>query len=125
MAEERADLRLPDIVKPELVVEAQVLPLRADGDARDDRDFVPPIAMAMNRSVAPGRPSLDHVGDQQESGFVGENEMGTQPRSVFFTRGRSFRFHRSMAPSSRSTARVSGFWWVQSRRCINRPTWSR
>jgi hypothetical protein len=35
--------------------------------------------------------------------------VGAQPRSVFFTRGHSFRFQRSIASSFRSTARFSGF----------------
>ncbi len=33
VAQELADLFLPDIVKPELVVEAQVVAFRADGDS--------------------------------------------------------------------------------------------
>ena len=110
VAEELAHLLLPDVLEVELIVETQVVSSRADGDPRDDRDFVPPIAMTMNRSAATGRPGLDHVGDQQESGLVGEDEMGAQPSSVFFTRGQSFRFQRWMASSSRSMARVSGFW---------------
>jgi hypothetical protein len=39
--------------------------------------------------------------------------MGAQPCGVFFTRGQSVRFQHSMAASSRSTARRSGFWWLQ------------
>jgi hypothetical protein len=36
--------------------------------------------------------------------------VGTQPRSVFFTRGQCLRFHRSIFSSSRSKALRSGFW---------------
>jgi hypothetical protein len=36
--------------------------------------------------------------------------MGRQPPGVFFTRAHRSRFHRSMASSSRSRARRSGFW---------------
>lgn len=122
VTEEHADLLLPDVLEIELVVEAQTMSPRADGDSRDDRDFVPPIAMTMNRSLPPWRPGPDHIRDQQEPGFVGEDDVGAQPRSVFFTRGQSSRFQRSMASSFRSAARVSGFWWLQPRRCINRPT---
>lgn len=109
MAEEDADLLLPDVPEPKLVVEAEVLSFRTDGDSRDEGDLVSPIAMTNDRGAATGRPGLDDIGDQQEPGFVGENEVGTQPRSVFFTRGQSFCFQRSMARSSRSTARRSGF----------------
>ncbi len=110
MAEEDAHLLLPNVVEPELVIEAETLSLGADGDSRDHRDSLSPIAMAQDRSLAPRGPGFDHVGNQQEPGFVGKDEVGAQPRSVFFTRGQSFCFQRSMAGSLRSTARRSGFW---------------
>ena len=109
MAEEDADLLLSDVPEPKLVVEAEVLSFRTDGDSRDDGDLVSPIAMTNDRGVATRCPGLDDIRDQEKPRFVGENEVGTQPRSVFFTRGQSFCFQRSMASSSRSTARVSGF----------------
>jgi hypothetical protein len=121
MAEEDAHFLLPDIVEPKLVIETEMLPLRTNRDPRDDGDSLAPIAMAQERSLAPWGPRLDHVRNQQESGFVDEDEVGAQPRSVFFTRGQSFCFQRWMACSSRSTARRSGFWWLQFRLCINRP----
>jgi hypothetical protein len=110
VAEEHANLFLPNVVEVKLVEKVQVLALRADGDSRDDRDFVPPITMPMHGSLAARGPGLDDIRDQQEPGFVGEDDMGTQPSSVFFTRGQSFFFHLSIAFSSRSTARFSGFW---------------
>lgn len=110
VAEEDAHLLVPDVVEVKLVEEAQVLTLRADGDSRDNRDLVPSVTMPMHGSLAARGPSLDHMRDQQEPGFVREDDMGAQPRSVFFTRGQSFRFHCSIASSSRSTARFSGFW---------------
>jgi hypothetical protein len=39
--------------------------------------------------------------------------VGRQPCGVFFTRGQTVRFHSAMAVSLRSTARRSGFWWLQ------------
>jgi hypothetical protein len=110
VAEEHAHLLLPNVVEVKLVEKAQVLALRADGDSRDDGDFVPSVTMPMHWSLAARGPGLDDIGDQQEPGFVGEDDMGTQPRSFFFTRGQSFRFHCSIDSSSRSTARFSGFW---------------
>jgi hypothetical protein len=109
MLEENTYLLLPDVVEPKLVIEAEVLSLGTDGDARDNGDFLSAIPMAQDRGLAPRGPGLDHVGDQQEPGFVDEDEVGTQPRSVFFTRGQSFCFQRVMACSSRSRARRSGF----------------
>jgi hypothetical protein len=121
MTEEDAHLLLPDVVEPKLVIEAEMVSLRTEGDCRDDGDSLAPIGVAQDRSPATRGPGLDHVGNQQESGFVDEDEVGAQPRDVFFTRGQSFCFQRSMAGSSRSTARRSGFWWLQFRLCINRP----
>jgi hypothetical protein len=63
----------------------------------------------VHRSLAARRPGLDYIRDQQEAGFVGKDDVGAQPRSVFFTRGHSFCFQRSIASSFRSTARFSGF----------------
>ena len=110
MAEKLADFQLADIVEPELVVQVQAVALGADGDSRDDGDLVATIAVAMDGRLAAGRPGLDYVGDQEESGFVGKDEVGAQPCGVFFSRGQSFCFQRSMASSSRSAARRSGFW---------------
>ena len=109
IAKEHANLLLPNVVEVKLVEKAEVLAFGTDGDSRDDGDFVTSVAMPMHRSLAPGRPGLDNIRDQQESGFVGKDDVGTQPRSVFFTRGQSFRFQRSIASSFRSIARFSGF----------------
>jgi len=109
IAEEHAHL-LANVVEVKLVEKAQMLALRTDRDSRDDGDFVPSVVMPMHRGVAPRCPGLAHIRDQQELGFVGKDDVGTQPRSVFFTRGQSFRFQRSIASSSRSTARFTGFW---------------
>ncbi len=122
VAEEHAHLLLSDVVEVKLVEKVQVLTLRADGDSRDDRDFVPPVTMPMHGSLPARGPGLDDIGDQKEPGFVGDDDRGTQPRSVFFTRGQSFFFQFSIAASFRSTARFSGFGWLQSRLCIRRPT---
>ena len=109
IAKEHADLFVSNIVAVELVEKPQELALRTAGDSRDDGDFVPTVTMPMHRSLTSRRPGLDHIRDQQESGFVGEDDVGTQPRSVFFTRGHSSCFQRSISSSFRSTARFSGF----------------
>ena len=92
-----------------LIEKTQALTLGTDGHSRDDGDFVPALTMPMYGSLATGGPGFDHMGHQQESGFVGKDDVGTHPRSFFFTRGQSCRFQRSMAGSFRSTARFSGF----------------
>lgn len=90
-------------------VEAEPAALRTHRDAGDHGDLVPPIAMADDRRLPAGRPRLVDARDQQEARLVDEDEMGAQPRGVFFTRGHSTRVHCSIAASSRSNARVSGF----------------
>lgn len=109
IAKEHANLIVSNIVEVELVEKPQALALGADGDSRDDGDFVPAVTVPMHRSLASRRPGLDHIGDQQESGFVGKDDVGAQPSGVFFTRGHSFCFQRSISCSFRSTARFSGF----------------
>ncbi len=108
-AQEPTDLDLPDVGQVQVVEEAQALATRADGDAGDDRDLVAPIAMAVDRRLTARRPGAQDGGDQEESRLVDEDEVGTQPRSFFFIRGHSRRFQRSIATSSRSMARRSGF----------------
>jgi len=109
IAKEHANLIVPDVVEVELVEKPQALALRTDGDSGDDGDFVPAVTVPVHRSLPSWRPGLDHIRDQQESGFVGKDDVGAQPSSVFFTRGHSFRFQRSIVSSFRSTARFSGF----------------
>lgn len=121
IAEEQAHLFLPNVVEVKLVEKAQMLALRADRDSCDDGDFVASVTMPMHRSLSARCPGLDNIRDQQESGFIGKDDVGAQPRSVFFTRGQSFRFQREIASAFRSTARFSGFWWLQFRLCIRRP----
>jgi hypothetical protein len=103
-----------DVLGMEAPIEAHAPAPRADRDAGDDRDLVPSIAMPDDRRLAARRPGPPHGRNQQEARFVDEDEMGAQPRSVFFTRGQASRFHCSMAASSRSRARVWGFCGVHS-----------
>lgn len=125
MAEEERHAGLTDVLKRELVVQAKTLTLRTDRDRRDDRNPIVPLTVAVDGRLTSRRPSPQHGGNQEETRFVRKDEVGTQPCGVFFTRGQVLRFQRSMARSSRSTARRSGFWWLQLRLCMSRPTWSR
>ncbi len=108
--QKNADLLLSDVVKEEEIVKAQLVSLGAQRNSGNDGDLVPsPLTMTMNGSLPFRRPGSDHQGDQKEAGFVGQYDMGTQPRSVFFTRGQSLCFQRLIFPSSCSKARRSGF----------------
>ena len=125
VTEELTDFLLADVLEVELIEKAQALLFRADRDSRDHGNLVAPVAVTDHRRLTTRRPGLGDMGDQEEPGFVGKDDMGAQPRSVFFTRGQSCFFQRAMVFSSRSTARVSGFWWLQLKLCMSRPMWSR
>lgn len=122
VAEEGADVGLVDVRGLHAVVEAKVAAARADRDAGDDGQLVAALPDPEHRGLPPRRPGLADAGDQQEARFVDEDEVGAQPRSVFFTRGHWRRFHWAMRSSSRSSARVSGFWGLHFSWCISRPT---
>jgi hypothetical protein len=124
-AEECGDVHEPDVVVVQPIVQAQSPPPRADRDHRDGRYPVASEPMPEVRRPAAGSPGPDDRRDQEETRLVEEDEMGPQPRCVFFTCGKRLRFQRRIASSSLSTARRSGFWWVQPSRLISRPMWSR
>ena len=110
VAEELEHLRVFEVLVEEAApVEPKPPAPRTHRQAGDHRDFVPPIAMPDDRRLAAGRPRLVDARDQQEPRLIDEDEMGAQPPGVFFTRGHSTRVQCSIAASSRSTARVSGF----------------
>lgn len=113
LPEEVRRLGTLDIVFVEVTVEGAVKAPRADGDARDGRYPVVPVAIPKAGRLTYGAPGLSDGRDEEEARLVDEDEMGTQPCGVFFTFGHSSRFHRSISSSSRSRARRSGFWWLQ------------
>jgi len=125
VAQEGANLRLLDVLLVQLEVEVRTPPHRAERDRGDGRDPIAAIEVADDRRPAHRGPGLRDRRRQEEARFVGKDEVGTQPRGVFFSRGHSCRTKRRMAVSSRSRARLRGFWWLQPSRCISRPTWSR
>lgn len=109
LTDKLADAHPIQVVLVEAKVQAQPLAARAYRDGGNYRDLVAPCAMAMQRRPPPRRPGLDDGGDQEEARFVGKDDMGAQPCGVFFTRGHSSRFQRSMKRVLRSSARRSGF----------------
>jgi hypothetical protein len=120
--EEVADHVAVNVRVEQLAVQPQTPALRADGNSGDGRDSVVAAHMTVNRRLAARTPGLAHRGDQQEARFVEEKQMGAQPCGVFFTRGQSARFQCSMASSSRSMARRSGFWWLHPSSWRSLPT---
>lgn len=111
-----------DVRAVESIVEAHAVPHGANRESRDDRDAVATVAVTHHRGATPRCPGLDQHGNQLEAALVGEDDVGPQLLGVFFTSGHTSRFQRSMASSSRSWARRSGFWQLQPRECMRRPT---
>ncbi len=122
VAQELAHAVAVDVAAMESVVEAHAVPHGADRQAADDRDPVATVAVPHDRRLSFRRPGPHQRGDQLEAALVREDDVGTQPRGVFFTSGQVSRLHRSMASSSRSSARRSGFWQLQPNARIRRPT---
>ena len=83
------------------------------------------INVAEDRRPAPRSPGAPYRRNHPIPGFVGEGEVGAQPRRVCFRRGQSRRFPAWIAASSRWVARFCGFWQVQFRAWRSLPTWSR
>jgi hypothetical protein len=125
-AEKDGDLDVGDVLpRMQMQIEADAAALGTDGDGRDRGDLVALIAMADDRGLAPGGPRPPDVGDQEEPAFVGERQVGLQAPRVFFILVQRYRFQRSMAASSRSIARRSGFWHDHARAVSTRPTCAR
>jgi hypothetical protein len=122
MAKESFDLFALDVVFIQQAIERTTQALGADGNAGDRGDPIVTIAVTHHRGLAHRTPRFPYGGDQEEPGFVDEDDVGRQPCGVFFTAGHTVRFHSAMAVSSRSTARRSGFWWLQPNWCRSLPT---
>ncbi len=108
--EEFADLVVSDVLGVTPEVQADAPTPGSHGDARNHGDPIMPVAMMKEGCLTARSPGLSHRGNQEEARLVDEDDVGTQPRSVFFTRGQFLRFQRSMTSSFRSSARRSGFW---------------
>lgn len=113
MAEERRDFFPLDVVLIKMAVKRASVALMTDSNPGNGRYAVMTIPMMDERRLAHRAPCLSNRGDQQEARFVEENDMGCQPRGVFFTFGQTVSFHSAIADSLRSTTRRSGFWWLQ------------
>lgn len=110
VAEEFADFIVSDVLGVTTEVQADALAPGSHGDARNHGDAIMPVAMVNEGGLPARSPGLSHRGNQEEARLVDEDDVGSQPRSVFFTRGQFLRFQRSMTSSFRSSARRSGFW---------------
>jgi len=109
MAYKPAHLSLLDVLAVELAIQSEPPARWTDRYRRDGRDLIVLVAVPDEGSLSARPPRATDWRDQEIAGFVDENDMGTQPRRVFFMRGHSRFFHASIASSSRCVARFSGF----------------
>jgi len=114
---------LSNVIPEEQAIETEAVSLRADGDPRDDGDAVVGKMVMNNGRLAYGGPGTPHAGGQHEARFVDENQVGAQPRGVFFTCFQVVSFHFWIAASLRSRARRSGFCGLHPSVCMSRPAW--
>ena len=122
MTEKNLHLFALDVVLIQQAIERTMQALGTDGNAGDRRDSVVPVAVTHHRGLAHRAPRFPYRGDQEEPRFVDKDDVGRQPCGVFFTAGHTVDFHWAMAASLRSTARRSGFWWLQPNWCRSLPT---
>ena len=113
VTEKRTRVGRANVVSMDLEVESTAPPLGAQRHARDHGEAIMPLPMPQDRRVSAWCPRAPHRRNQQEPRLVDEDEMGAQPRGVFFSRGQAVRFQAAMAASSRCSARRSGFCGVQ------------
>lgn len=76
VAQEGDDLHAGDIVRVETKVKPETPLGRGYGDAGDDGNPIPPVAMLKKGGLPNRRPGLADVRDEEESAFVEKDEMG-------------------------------------------------
>jgi len=112
MPQKKNDFFSGDVVLIKLTIQRAVKPVGTHSNSRDSGDAIMPVPVGQDRCPAHRTPRLMDRRDQEEAGFINEDEVGFQPCGVFFTAGQTFRFQSSMTNSLRSIARRSGFWWL-------------
>ena len=121
-SQEVAGLELSDVFRVELKVKVEALAAGRNRNSRDGGDPVASIEVMNRGRLAHGSPGAGDRGGQLEAGFVGEDEVGTQPPGVFFTRGQSSLMKRRISALLRSSAFFCGFWWLHPKACRSLPT---
>lgn len=82
MPQESNDLHAGDIVRVKSEVKTEMLSGWGHGDAGDDGNPIPAIAVFENRGLPDWRPGPADIRDEEKSAFVEEYEMA--PKSLGF-----------------------------------------
>lgn len=80
----------------------------AQGDSRDQREFVPVERLLQHRGATAGSPGSHPVGARAQSAFVDEDDGAFFPPRFFFSLGQPCLIHSAIATSFRSIARRVG-----------------
>ena len=83
VAQESNDLHAGDVDRMEAEVQPETLSGWGHGDAGDDGNAIPAIAVFENRGLPDWRPGPADIKDEQESAFVEEDEMGPKSSGFF------------------------------------------
>jgi hypothetical protein len=109
MAKEIADIALSNVVAVAAKVKSHMPAHGTDRNAGDHGEAIVSVAVVDTGCLSAGRPGPPQGRDQEEARFVDEDEVRPPARCVFFTCTQRIRFQCSIRPSSRSSARRSGF----------------
>jgi len=85
VAQEDDDLHAGDIVRVETKVKSETFLGRGYGEAGDDGNPIPSVAMLKKGGLPNRRPGLTDVRDEEESAFVEKDEMGPKFLGFFLT----------------------------------------
>ncbi len=80
---EGLDLKGRDVVGMASKVEGHAMPCGRDGQGRHGRELGPAAGESKNRGVCPWGPGAPDAGDEQEPGFIEEDQMGATSLRVF------------------------------------------
>lgn len=83
--EERADVEASEIAGATAEIERQAPPLGRHRHPAADREAVVPVAVPQIRRLPSGRPGPAHVGDEQKTALIDEDEMGATSSGVFLS----------------------------------------
>jgi len=114
-----------DVARPQREEQPRLLGNRAVGDQANRRESLPVEGLAQDRRLASRRPGAPDAGALGKAGLVPENQGGAGFQRPFLIRGQRFLTQVWIASSSRSTARVAGFWQVQPSLRKSNQTWPR
>src|SRR3990172_6705648 len=95
VVQEESHFNLRHVLPVEMQIEPDSLSSKADGNRRDRRDAVVPVAMPDDRCLAARRPGAANVRDQEEATLVQEGQVRLQPLRFFLMAVQRYRFQRS------------------------------